>query len=117
MGCLCCCCYIGALSLSAGATRMVGNAMSEVNVVAEIREKRHVSIYNPNRDWLTWKPIFNSDLTRWADHVERLEAREAVAGKLIKDLETPLYNIPLGPDEALVARVEAYLNPQTGDTL
>jgi len=50
------------------------------------------------------------------DYVERLEARGVIADELITDLETPLHNIPLGPDEALVARVEAYLNRQTGDT-
>ena len=117
MGCLCCCCYIGALSLSAGATRMVGNAMSEVNVVAEIREKRHVSIYNPNRDWLTWKPIFNSDLTRWADYVERLEAEKTVARELINDLATELSWLSTDSALSVWTRVKKFLNAQQGDTL
>ena len=91
-------------------TRSKETAMSEpVDIIAARKHAKGL------REEGYWGCADRIDLL--VDHVERLEAREAVAGKLIKDLETPLYNIPLGPDEALVARVEAYLNPQTGDTL
>ena len=91
----------------------------EVNVLAEMRKAATEIVWRHD----SRPQVARSAVGRWADYVERLEAEKTVARELIKDLYQDLrdelrerMNSPtIG--WKMAERVEAYLNPQTGDTL
>ena len=94
---------------------MESTETSEVSVVAEIRGKRYYGKINPDFDGTTL--VRKSELNRWADYVERLEAEKTVARELINDLATELSWLSTDSALSVWTRVKKFLNAQQGDTL